>query len=92
MLAEGLMTTTQRQVATMSTLADYKAAEEDRWKVKEQELLSQLGSKSATFFLLAFEGVVKQFALQGYLPPRVSSRSLYCLGPLAEYPSETLDL
>lgn len=42
-------------------LVSYQAAEEERWKIREWELLDQLGSKGATFFKLGFEGAVKQF-------------------------------
>lgn len=45
-LAEGLKAASQRQAATVSTLTDYKVTEEDRWAIREQEILTQLGSKA----------------------------------------------
>lgn len=91
-LAEGLKAVFRGQAAVVSALADHQATKEDRWKVREQGLLNQLGSKAATFFQLGFKGATKQFDLQGYPPPRVDLEFLDCLTALSKYLPEAFDL
>lgn len=58
-LAEGLEEASRGQATTISALDSYQVAEGEWRKIREQELLDQLGSKGVTFFQLSFEGAAK---------------------------------
>lgn len=52
------------------------AGEEDRWKVREQELMNRLDTKAVVFFHMGFEVAVRQLAARGYPPPGADSKFL----------------
>lgn len=91
-LAEGLKTTTRDKARVEVALATYDNSEVECGRAQEQELLTRLGPKAATFFWMGFEVAVKQFVTQGCPPPGADLDFLDCVAALYEYPPEAFDL
>lgn len=73
-------------------LDQYRAAEEERNRAREEELANRLSTKAASIFEMGFDREVEQCSSREYLLPGVDTDLLDVEVALLQYPPEAFEL